>query len=386
MMEEPEITATESDEVDAPFASGGGCVGRTVSGVLQLCGILFILGLLAMAAGGFYCYRWATHKGPMPPDGSKMTQVHVIQGDSLRTIANRLEKGWVINRPSQLFLVLAYCRGTDRQIRPGHYNFPAGISPMEAFRVLAKGPDTQLGKVTFPEGYTTEQMAARLVEQKLIKDADRFESLCSDAAFLKKIKCPVADVNGLLFPDTYQFDPPMDEGEVVRQMSERFFDVTRELHLLPGMNSPNAYPLTFQQYVVLASIIEREAADPAEMPMIASVYHNRLQQKMRLESCSTVRYALNKWDAPLTMEDLKTNSPYNTYESDGLPPSPICNPGRNALSAAFRPDKSDFLFYVYGGNGHHIFSKSLKEHEAARQEHKESWAFAGQRKKEAGAK
>jgi UPF0755 protein len=159
-------------------------------------------------------------------------------------------------------------------------------------------------------------------------------------------------------------------------MTARFRKVIEELGLLPGVNSPYAVPLSCADSVVLASIIEREARDPAETALISSVYHNRLRQNMRLDSCATVRFALNQWSAPLTLDDLKIVSPYNTYLHKGLPPGPICNPGRGALEAAFRPAESDYLFYVYKGDGHHAFSRTLAEHEAATKQYKDSWGYS----------
>jgi len=215
------------------------------------------------------------------------------------------------------------------------------------------------------------------------------------------IGIPAPQADGFLFPDTY-FLPPADDGRdssagedasaqaphrspeeaVIRQLAARFEEVIAALGLRPGLNSPHAYPLSCLESVILASIVEREAADPAEMPLIAAVYHNRLRRKMRLESCATVRYALDKWDAPLTREDLQVDSPFNTYLCAGLPPAPICNPGRAALEAAFRPASSDCLYYVYKGNGHHAFSTTLREHERLRAEYKDAWESSARAREE----
>ena len=200
-----------------------------------------------------------------------------------------------------------------------------------------------------------------------------------DATFLKSVGIDADSAEGFLFPDTYRFEKPTAPADVVRRMVARFNEVIAGLGLKPGLNSPHSHGLMFRDFVTLASIVEREARDPEEMPAISAVFHNRLKRGMRLDSCATVRYALDQWNAPLRLSDLKTESPYNTYTHQGLPPGPICNPGRAALNAAFRPAKSGFLYYVYRGDGKHAFSKTLREHERLSRKYRDAWAFSASR-------
>jgi UPF0755 protein len=287
-----------------------------------------------------------------------------------------------VTRPPALTTALAVYLRVDRSLRPGRYAFVPGTPPVLVLETLTRGPNVRPIRVTLPEGWIAGQIARRLEERGVIEDAKRFLRLCNDPTFLDTLDLPTSSAEGFLFPDTYLFEPLTDEREVIRLMVSRFEEVIRSLGLRPGLNSPRAYGLNFLESATLASIIEREAADPNEMPLIGSVYHNRLRRKMRLESCATVRHALDKWHAPLTISDLKVESPFNTYLVRGLPPTPICNPGRAALDAAFRPAKSDFLYYVYRGDSTHTFSRTLKEHQRARRKHREAWKFSAERLEE----
>lgn len=342
-------------------------------------GGLFLLILLA-ALGGWIAFEYWAQRDRRAPGGPPVSVV-VEKGDSLRAIARKLERAGLAG-PETFTVALAFRLGVARNLQPGTHHIQFGTPPVEILRALSRAPEIPTARLTFPEGWTNEQIAARLAARGAISDSERFLRLCSDPAFLKSAGVPFPSassasstltIQGFLFPDTYEFTPPPNEAEAIRRMGSRFQSVIRELGLLPGMNSPHAFPLTYFETVTLASIIEREARDAAEMPLIASVYHNRLRANMRLDSCATVRYALGQWQAPLTLEDLKVESPYNTYLHKGLPPGPICNPGRAALEAAFRPAESDYLYYVYKGDGRHAFSCTLREHEQAVRKYKDAW-------------
>ncbi|HNY25954.1 MAG TPA: endolytic transglycosylase MltG [Candidatus Sumerlaeota bacterium] len=355
-----------------------GCL-RVFGCLFQILGIFFLLILLAGLAGlgGF---SWWARRDLRQAGAEPSLRVEVKAGESLRSVAQKLEEARVVDRWEPL-MALALLRKSERGIQVGEHTFVPGTPPVEILRQLNQAPATQATKVTFPEGWTTRQMAQRLQEKGIIHSSERFLQLCEDAEFLKSVGIPSASAEGYLFPDTYQFSPGLDEAEVIRRLAAQFSEVIhspKRLGLQPGMNSPNAFPLTFQESVVLASIIQREARLSEEMPLIASVYHNRLRDKKRLESCATVCYLLNKWDAPLTLKDLETDSPYNTYRHEGVPPGAICNPGQDALRAAFQPEKSDYLFYVYKGDGRHEFTRTYAEHEKARLKYKDEWKFSSQ--------
>ncbi|MBN1866252.1 endolytic transglycosylase MltG [Candidatus Sumerlaeota bacterium] len=366
---------------EAAFAPGpkrGGC-RRTISWILQALGVLFLLALLCgVGAGGWFFY-WM-HR-PQSADRAEAARVELRKGDSVRTIARRLREGGVVDSET-LFLAAAVWRRADRRLKAGEYAFAPGLAPNDVIDLLVKGPDILSVKVTFPEGWTASRMAQRLAEKGAIVSAERLEALCGDAEFLSSLGVPDTQAEGYLFPDTYVFVQPTDEKEAIQRLVRRQGEIVRSLGLRPGLNSADAAPLTFRQGVILASIVEREVSDPEEMSLVSSVFHNRLKRGMKLDSCATVRHALNKWDAPLTLSDLKCDSPYNTYARAGLPPTPICNPGRAALDAAFRPARSDYLYYVYRGDGRHAFSKTLREHLAARKRYKEAWGKSASRERD----
>jgi UPF0755 protein len=169
-----------------------------------------------------------------------------------------------------------------------------------------------------------------------------------------------ATAEGYLFPETYEFLTGSQPSDVVRRMVRQFLSVYSELS-----NSPIAVRqshLAFSDVVILASIVEREAKMPEEFPRVAGVFVNRLRRRMPLQSCATVEYLLPERKGVLSVDDTKTESPYNTYLHTGLPPGPICNPGRRALAAALSPERNDYLFFVARGDGTHAFSRTAAEH------------------------
>ncbi len=367
---------TMSDAPTGPQRRG--CL-RFCGCLFQILGVFFLLILLAglTGVGGFF---WWARRDLRPAGAEPSLRVEVKAGESLRSVAQKLEEAKVVDHWEPL-IILAYLRKAERGLQVGEHAFVLGTPPVEILHELNRAPATQTAKVTFPEGWTIRQMAQRLEEKGIIASSERFLQLCGDAELLKSLGISSANAEGYLFPDTYQFATGLDEAEVIRRLAGQFSEVihsSKRLGLQPGMNSPNAVPLTFQESVALASIIQREARLPEEMPLIASVYHNRLKEGKRLESCATVCYILNKWDAPLTLKDLDTDSPYNTYRHPGVPPGAICNPGEDALRAAFQPEKSDYLFYVYKGDGRHEFTRTYAEHEKARQKYKDEWKFSSQ--------
>ncbi|MFP4381848.1 MAG: endolytic transglycosylase MltG [Candidatus Sumerlaeia bacterium] len=363
---------SESENVSPPKRRG--ILWRLFRLLIAAGGFLFLLMVLSVA-GALVWFEWWAGQGR---DGSpEMVEFEIERGDSFRRIARRLEQDGLVE-PDWALVLLAYRLGVERQVQAGQYRF-SGESPREILQALVRGQKGPSKRLTFPEGWTVGQMAQRLQEAGVIGDGGRFLALCGDRAFLESIDIPADSAEGFLFPDTYEFALPTDEAEAIKRLALRLEAVIDSLDILPGINSPHAHPLNFYDSITLASIIEREARGPDEMRKIASVFHNRLKRGMRLDSCATVRYALNQWTAPLRLSDLDVESPYNTYRRKGLPPGPICNPGHAAIDAAFRPEDTDFLYYVYKGQGRHAFSKSLSEHNRLKRQYKNAWKFSASR-------
>jgi UPF0755 protein len=214
--------------------------------------------------------------------------------------------------------------------------------------------------VTLPEGLTKTDVAAIVDSLRICPDT-AFLAACRDSALLRDFGIDGPSAEGYLFPETYELGSAMSAPEVVRVLVRQFFTVWN------GLGSDDSRSgLSLRERVTLASIVEREARMASEYPLVAGVFVNRLRRRMPLQSCATVEYVLPERKTRLDAADLAIESPYNTYLHLGLPPGPICNPGRAALAAALAPTRTDYLYFVYAGNGRHVFSRTFAEHEAAR--------------------
>ena len=255
-----------------------------------------------------------------------------------------------------------HCRlnGLDGKLQAGEYELSSDDGIPAIAGKLAAGR-VHVVRFTVPEGYDKKKTA------HVVADA----GICSAEEFLEASgrgdpegRVPTRDLEGYLFGDTYEVTANAGADVVVATMLERFFEVTgpEELARARELGRP------LQEIVTLASIVEREALLAEERPLVASVFYNRLARGMRLESCATVIYALGDDVRRLTVQDLKVDSAYNTYIHAGLPPGPICSPGRESLMAALYPAETGYLFFVSNGDGSHTFSKTLGGHLAARAE------------------
>jgi len=284
----------------------------------------------------------------------------VEEGMNAREIALKLEEGGFIN-DHRLFLTLCKLKGLDDEIKVGTYRLSSNMTVLEIVDTLTKGWVYTI-EVTIPEGMRLTQIADILSDAGVV-DEERFLSITGDTGNWTKLPDEATSLEGYLFPDTYRFTPGMDEEMVINIMIDRFFEVY-EKEIAPLKSNE----LSLHQIVTLASIIEKEAMLDEERPIISSVFHNRLTSGMKLQSCATVLYGMDKLDERITIEDLKNDNPYNTYIYLGLPPGPICSPGLHSLKAAIIPADTDYLYFVSLGDGGHHFSKSFSEHEKYRLE------------------
>ena len=311
--------------------------------------------LAATAALGLaFFIRYAGPSFLSGPDSPHVI-VNIPKGASASQVASLLKERGAIRSPG-FFLVLARITGGPEDLRYGTYRLRPG-SALDALRRIRAG-DTYKVRVSIPEGWTSFQIAARLKESGVIPDEDAFAALVSSR-----------NLEGRLFPETYFFEPGTGPERVV----EEFFAQFRRVFSGELARGSEALGLSEIQTVALASIIEREAQVPEERPVISSVYHNRLKNGWPLEADPTVQYALSGgrfWKEKLTTNDLKFDSPYNTYRRRGLPPGPICNPGLGSLEAAAAPDETGFFFFVADSSGTHRFFRTLKEHSRFRAEKK----------------
>ena len=318
--------------------------------------ILVLLLLIGGGAGGWFTYqkkvaeREARRFAPIEMP-QRMAVVPTDWGAA--TLAARLKDAGKIR--DEAAFVEAAKEVNLGKVEPGGYLLPKIAGPRDLARAFRAGPTHE--KATFPEGFTGLQIAARLKKEGF-GAADQVENLVYPAT-------GDSPYEGTLFPDTY-FLPIRANGKtLIAQMQDKFGEVVKTLpQPFPKVDGK---PLTTREIVTIASLIERETNSRAEMPQIAGVMINRLNRPMRLQIDATIQYARILQDkdhkSRLLFDDLKIKSPFNTYLNDGLPPTPICNPGKDALMAAARPAQTDALFYVYSPKlKHHIFATNFEGH------------------------
>jgi UPF0755 protein len=227
------------------------------------------------------------------------------------------------------------------------------LSMLEGGRVLQHS-------VVFREGSTVAELASELAAEGLAQ-ADDVLRAARDGLLLRTLDVPADSLEGYLFPDTYQLVKGMTAEEILARMVARM----RERVSPDILTEARARDLSFHRLLTLASIIEKEAVDPSEMPLISAVFWNRLRLDMPLQADPTVQYAVGKERQRLVRDDLLVESPFNTYRRLGLPPGPIASPGLNAIRAAVNPAAVRYLYFVAVDDRHHQFSTTLAEHNAA---------------------
>jgi len=300
------------------------------------------------------------HRFAHSPAGKDDTRVvvNIAPGESFNAFAAGLERLDIIT--SQLrFKILARLKGEDKHIKAGEYAFSAAMTPMQVLDTVVNAR-VLLHRLTIPEGHTIAQITAEIT-QAGISDAQAFEALARGPDLIATLGRDLPSLEGYLFPDTYYFPRQVPAHTIiatmVRNFEDQITDDWRERALELNMS--------LHELVTLASIIEKETGHPAERPLIASVFHNRLQRNMRLESDPTAVYGIENFDGRITRQHLRTPTPYNTYQIRGLPPGPIANPGRAAIEAALYPAETDYLFFVSRNDGTHHFSPTYAEHNEA---------------------
>jgi UPF0755 protein len=310
---------------------------------------------IGLAAAALWGWRYLGTPAALPPGGAV---VSIAPGETFRVTSERLEAAGIV-RHGWVVRWWARWQGLDRLVRSGEYRFDQPLSPLAVLAVL-RSPSAALHRVTIPEGSTVSQVADLLAAAGY-GGADVFLCLVRDADFLASVDAPVSGLEGHLFPDTYAFAWSTPPVQILTAMAQRFHEQTASLQALR-----RARGMSEQAMVTLASMIEKEAAAATERALISGVFHNRLRLGMPLQSDPTTVYGREGLarGAP-THADLGVESPYNTYLHAGLPPGPICNPGRAALEAAVAPADVPFVYFVARNDGTHEFSRSLEEHNRA---------------------
>lgn len=323
--------------------------------------VLLVCGAIG-AAGVWWSYRQLEqpYRGF---DGAEVF-VEIPQGASVAAMADRLADAGVVLHPLA-FRVAARMSGSERALKAGEYRFADPATPGEVVARLAKG-DVYTRAVTFREGLTMWDTAEVFAAAGL-GTVDEFLIEARDPARIQSIDPDARSLEGYLFPDTYQLPRSAGAKGTVDAMVASFlraFDADLRA-------AATARGMSVREVVTIASLVEKETAHPPERPIVSAVYQNRLRINMGLQCDPTVIYALrlaNRWNGNLTRENMRIDSPYNTYRYAGLPPGPIASPGRASLEAAVRPSADKYLYFVSRNDGTHVFSHTLAEHNRAVQE------------------
>jgi UPF0755 protein len=320
-------------------------------------GILLLLLLVPVAQ-----MAWSWWKLQRPYQGYEGQEkvVTVAPGMGASQILQTLEKEGVLPDARLARTYLIY-RMRDPKIQAGEYRFRGPLSTPQVLRMLVKG-DIVTRSLTIIEGLTLEEIAEQLAREKFGR-REVFLDLMRSPQLVADLDPDAPDLEGYLFPETYSFASAVREREIVKTMVDTFrrrFE--RDVRPLLADGSPGR---SVRQVVTLASIVEKEAQVASERPLIAAVYRNRLDRGIGLAADPTVIYALKRlgrWNGNIRKDDLRMESPYNTYRYAGLPPGPICSPGLASLTAAADPAEVPHLYFVSRNDGTHVFADTLQEH------------------------
>ena len=298
----------------------------------------------------------------VPPSKKAFTKIIFIKkGTPLKKVSEILEQEGIIKN-KRFFVFLTTILGKKAKVKAGEYEFHTQMLPLEVFDALVKG-QVKRHLVTIPEGYTLSQIAQLLEDLNLVKK-EEFLQKASSPAFINVLglsQLAGPTLEGYLFPDTYHLIHEMDSEEVIQVMVHQVKKVLgSEL-----TKRASELGISEREAVILASIIEKETSLPEEKPLISTVFHNRLKKKIPLQSDPTVIYGIKNFNGNLTKEHLLRPTPYNTYRIAGLPPTPICNPGKDSLLAAVHPASVSYLYFVSKNDGSHYFSCDIEEHNQA---------------------
>ncbi len=281
--------------------------------------------------------------------------ITIKSGDNFYKALEKLE----IKNSLSIKLFVKFNAEKIKKLDTGFFSFNGKYSVNSIVKTLQESSSSYVS-VTIPEGFTVKQIKERLVKNSVISEEDFDKTLSEVNDFY--YYTPNGNFDGYFFPDTYQFYKGEDGKSVINKFLNRF------LEKFPSEKYPDKK--YFYSRLIMASIIEKEAGNKSEMSLVASVFQNRLDNNMRLQSCATVAYLFNYEKDYIYYKDLEIDSPYNTYRYKGLPPGPISNPGEESIKASLTPSKTNYFYFVLGNNGKHHFSKTYNEHMAVQNQEK----------------
>ncbi len=331
--------------------------------------ILAIVAIFILFLGSFLFLR-QNLKSVTSKQNEFSVKIEVPDNTSVKKIAQILKQNNLIKNQKIFYaaarfpFILKLCFGSAQSLnlKSGVYTIKSSMNTSEIFKILSSGVQDFI-IVSIPEGWTVSKIAKKLQENGVCS-AQNFENECKNQNLLQELNISSLSFEGYLFPDTYYFTPKMEAKNVISEMAK---NMKNHIETIPELSKLS--PEELNQKIILASIIEREYRIPSEAELISSVFTNRLKINMGLYSCATIEYIITEIEKKphpgiITYEDLKIDSPYNTYKWAGLPPGAISNPGLIALKAAANPKKTNYFYFtlVDAQKGRHVFSKDLQTH------------------------
>lgn len=323
--------------------------------------ILFIVSLILFKFVNDIKHPFNTKTGLVP--------VFVHKGDSLFNVISELDNNGLIKNK---YLIKFYIKSKklDTNIKPGKYSIANNVSINEFVEILNKGlGNNYFIHVTIPEGYDIEGIANIIAESGIISKNEFIRS-CIEynvPSFIKTRDDVKYTLEGYLFPDTYEFEKGINGEKIIRVMLNRFQEILDQIEKEENKKIEN-----LQELITVASIIEKEARVEEDRDKIASVFFNRLDRGMMLQTDATVLYAIGERRDKLYLKDLKVESPYNTYKVKGLPPGPICSPGKASIKAVLNPETTDYIYYVLQDEKKHYFTNNYKDFLKAKKMYKKN--------------
>lgn len=327
---------------------------------------LFVIIILISGFSFMYFKIESIVKHPISASNEKV-KIEVVKGDTFFSLVNKLENDSIIENSDFLKLAVKY-KKIATNIKVGHYEVDNNVSLTELLEILDSGVSMYgLNKVTIPEGYDIEAIGTLLQEKELVTKEEFIEA-CSNYTLPDYINAnsdTKYNLEGYLFPDTYEFETGASSKDIIDKMIKRFETVIKDIK-----SEKNIEIKDLNETITVASIVEKETKVSEERSIVASVINNRLKKGMPLQIDATVLYAIGEHKERLYNTDLKIESVYNTYQNKGLTPGPISNPGRASIEAALTPDETDFLYYVYDADGKHYFTNNYNDFLAAKKRYK----------------
>ncbi|CAB4766259.1 MAG: endolytic transglycosylase MltG [Actinobacteria bacterium] len=359
------VSSVSGDSLDSLPREFGQLRGLTRTVAIVVAASLLLLGSI-----GFWVVR------VLNPSGNPEVAVNftVNDGDTIAKIASRLEDAGIISNAT-IFRWYVSTKGSIA-LTPGYYSLKPRDNAGDIVQALSTPPAQTFISVTFPEGMSVAQMGERLAEKMVFMKSDQFLAAANGTEIVSSLRPKnISSLEGLLFPDTYQISGDDTEARVVARLASMMERVARQVELAAGAKIRGFSPY---EILIIASMVEREAKVPEDRSKIAQVIYNRLSKKMKLEIDASVKYGQ---DPAMSWTDMKaTDTPYNTYLHEGLPPTPIANPGKASIQAALAPFgnppatdaacvglpagvKCEYLYYVLAdAAGRHVFATTYDQH------------------------